>query len=29
MNPNLSQVIVVVRQSSGHHRRRIDENTLI
>lgn len=29
MNPTLSQVIEVVRQSSGHHRKRIDENTLI
>lgn len=29
MYPTLSQVIEVVRQSSGHHRKRIDENTLI
>ena len=29
MNPTLSQVIEVVRQSSGHHRNHIDENTLI
>jgi hypothetical protein len=28
MYPTLSQVIEVVRQSSGHHRKRIDENTL-
>ncbi|CAM8405675.1 MULTISPECIES: hypothetical protein [Enterobacter] len=29
MCPTLSQAIEVVRQSSGHHRKRIDENTLI
>ena len=29
MYPTLSQVIEVVRQSSGHLRKRIDENTLI
>ncbi len=29
MNPTLSQVIEVVRQSSGHHRKLIDENTRI
>jgi hypothetical protein len=29
MHPTLSQVIEVVRQSSGHLRKRIDENTLI
>jgi len=29
MLPTLSQVIEVVRQSSGHHRKHIDENTLI
>ncbi|CAM7496558.1 hypothetical protein ENINMM101M1_08480 [Enterobacter intestinihominis] len=29
MYPTLSQVIEVVRQSSGHHRKRIDVNTLI
>lgn len=29
IQPTLSQVIEVVRQSSGHHRKRIDENTLI
>lgn len=29
MYPTLSQVIEVVRQSSGHHRKRIDEKTLI
>lgn len=29
MYPTLSQVIEVVRQSSGHPRKRIDENTLI
>ncbi|MBT1899818.1 hypothetical protein K1J48_22555 [Enterobacter hormaechei] len=29
MYPTLSQVIEVVRQSSGHHLKRIDVNTLI
>lgn len=29
MQPTLSQVIEVVRQSSGHNRKHIDENTLI
>ncbi|ENL7641848.1 TPA: hypothetical protein ACW7JL_003334, partial [Enterobacter hormaechei] len=29
MYPTLSQVIEVVRQSSGHHRKHTDENTLI
>ena len=29
MYPTISQVIEVVRQSFGHHRKRIDENTLI
>ncbi|MCM7532060.1 hypothetical protein NGK10_16920 [Enterobacter quasiroggenkampii] len=29
MHPTLTQVIEVVHQSSGHHRKRIDENTLI
>lgn len=29
MHLTLTQVIEVVRQSSGHHRKRIDENTLI
>lgn len=29
MQPTLTHVIEVVRQSSGHHRKHIDENTLI